>query len=114
MLGTDVLSFAEHIIRDIMAKPYAATATETGPGHSSLRWSYSPLYGNSCICLYLQTGCQESSGLVVRHPVSLGIMEVGFPIDYLWQKDSFLIGMSLSTCFVGALLVLILYEHIWK
>ena len=40
---------------------------------------------------------------------SLGIMVVGFPIDYLRQKDSFFIfGLTLSTYFCGAMLGLIL------
>lgn len=109
MIGTDAFSFAEHGIRGILAMPYAATVTD--PAQAILRYG-GPIAFYTVIAVFIaiyKIAAKSPAGWWFAVQAGLGIMAVGFPVDYLRQKDSFLIfGLSLSTYFIGALLGLIL------
>lgn len=109
MIGTDAFSFAEHGIRGILAMPYAATATD--PAQAILRYG-GPIALYTVIAVFFaiyKLAAKSPAGWWFAVQAGLGIMAVGFPIDWLRHKDSFLIfGLSLSTYFIGALLGLIL------
>ncbi len=109
MIGTDAFSFAEHGIRGILEMPYAATVTD--PAQTILRYG-GPIALYTAISVLLaiyKLAAKSPAGWWFSVQASLGIMVVGFPIDYLRSKDSFFIfGLSLSTYFVGAILGLIL------
>lgn len=109
MIGTDAFSFAEHGIRGVLAMPYAATVTD--PAQAILRYG-GPIAFYTVIAVFIaiyKLAAKSPAGWWFAVQAGLGIMAVGFPIDYLRQKDSFLIfGFSLSTYFIGALIGLIL------
>ncbi len=109
MIGTDAFSFAEHGIRGILDMPYAATVTD--PAQAILRYG-GPIAFYTTIAVFIaiyKLAARSPVGWWFATQASLGIMVVGFPIDYLRQKDSFpIFGLSLSTYFVGAMLGLIL------
>ncbi len=109
MIGTDAFSFAEHGIRGILDMPYAATVTD--PAQAILRYG-GPIAFYTTIAVFIaiyKLAARSPVGWWFATQASLGIMVVGFPIDYLRQKDSFpIFGLSLSTYFVGALLGLLL------
>lgn len=109
MIGTDAFSFAEHGIRGILAMPYAATATD--PAQSILRFS------GPIALLTLIAVLTAIYKLAARKPIGwyfamlsgMGIITLGFPVDWLRPKDSFFIfGLKLSTYFFGGVLGLIL------
>ncbi len=109
MIGTDAFSFAEHGIRGILAMPYAATATD--PAQAILRYG-GPIALYTVIAVFFaiyKLAAKSPAGWWFAVQAGLGIMVVGFPIDWLRHKDSFLIfGLSLSTYLIGALLGLVL------
>ena len=109
MIGTDAFSFAEHGIRGILDMPYAATVTD--PAQAILRYG-GPIAFYTTIAVFIaiyKLAAKSPAGWWFATQASLGIMAVGFPIDYLRQKDSFFIfGLSLSTYFFGAMLGLTL------
>ena len=109
MIGTDAFSFAEHGIRGILDMPYAATVTD--PAQAILRYG-GPIAFYTTIAVFIaiyKLAAKSPMGWWFATQASLGIMVVGFPIDYLRQKDSFFIfGLTLSTYFVGAMLGLLL------
>jgi hypothetical protein len=109
MIGTDAFSFAEHGIRGILDMPYAATATD--PAQAILRYG-GPIALYTVIAVFFaiyKLAAKSPAGWWFAVQAGLGIMAVGFPIDWLRHKDSFLIfGLSLSTYLIGALLGLVL------
>ncbi|MCK5071241.1 MAG: hypothetical protein KAR01_11885 [Desulfocapsa sp.] len=109
MVGTDAFSFAEHGIRGILAMPYAATTSD--PAQAILRYG-GPIALYTVIAVFIaiyKLAAKNPIGWWFAVQSGLGIMAVGFPIDSLRHKDSFMIfGLSLSTYLIGALLGLIL------
>lgn len=109
MIGTDAVSFAEHGIRGILDMPHAATAKD--PAQAILRYAGPvALYTAITVLAAIYTlAAGRAAGWWLAALASLGIMTVGFPVDWLRHKDSFMFfGLSLSTYQFGALLGLIL------
>lgn len=114
MIGTDAVSFAEHGIRGILDMPHAATAKD--PAQAILRYSGPvSLYTSLAVLAAIYTlAAGRAAGWWLSVLAGLGIMVVGFPVDYLRHKDSFMFfGLSLSTYQFGALLGLILLVVLW-
>ncbi len=109
MVGTDAFSFAEHGIRGILAKPYAATATD--PTQAILRFS-GPIALYTLISVLVaiyKLAARRAAGWWFAVMAALGIITVGFPVDWLRHKDSFFfLGMSTSTYMFGGILGVIL------
>ncbi|RLB78844.1 MAG: hypothetical protein DRH06_00710, partial [Deltaproteobacteria bacterium] len=83
----------------------------TDPAQAILRYG-GPIAFYTTIAVFIaiyKLAAKSPMGWWFATQASLGIMVVGFPIDYLRQKDSFFIfGLTLSTYFVGAMLGLLL------
>ncbi len=109
MVGTDVFSFAEHGIRGILAMPYAATVTN--PAQAILRFS-GPIALFSVITVLVavyKLAARQAGGWWFATISAMGIIAVGFPVDWLRHKDSFFfLGMSTSTYMFGGLLGILL------
>lgn len=109
IVGTDAFSFAEHGIRGILDMPYAATTSD--PAQAILRYG-GPVALYTVIAVFIaiyKLAAKNAIGWWFAVQAGLGVMVVGFPIDSLRHKDSFMIfGLSLSTYLVGALLGLVL------
>jgi len=109
MVGTDAFSFAEHGIRGILAMPYAATVTD--PAQAILRFS-GPIALYTLISVLVaiyKLAARQGAGWWFAVMSALGIMTVGFPVDWLRHKDSFFfLGMSTSTYMFGGIIGLIL------
>ena len=109
MVGTDVFSFAEHGIRGILAMPYSATVSD--PAQAILRFS-GPIALFSTITVLVaiyKLAARQAGGWWFATMSAMGIITVGFPVDWLRHKDSFFfLGMSTSTYMFGGILGIIL------
>ncbi len=109
MVGTDAFSFAEHGIRGILAMPYAATVTD--PAQAILRYS-GPIALFTVVTVLIaiyKLAARQAAGWWFAMMSAMGIIAVGFPVDWLRHKDSFFfLGMSTSTYMFGGILGVIL------